>query len=485
MSSSKIIKKITYCVSNLEDKTVTFIDGEKNTIIKTVNISCKPFSISSNNNGDIYVGSYENPITVINNSNKEIRKLNIPNNGDLTVDSINGRIYVSNTSEVLVYDIFTEKEIAKIMGFMVIKSMTLDKQGKQLVVLDSVRKDLTIYDTCNFRLLAKIKNVGAKPSYILISDDNKFVYVANEGIKRDRICTISIVGTEKKEIFQIELPENSSITSLAVKDNILYCANKGLNRIEIINITTNTIEGFITTTLPEPQSLLVTPDKDKLIVTDRNCGGQGALDIIDTISNSIVNTIFIEGNNSQPYDVTLILNEESFENENFTDLTAIEEIKEDIELIPIIAKKIFSSYKETISFSEIIADIPKIYKGPFAFQRITVNKGFIANKTEIKEKADDDKNISKIKFTLRIPYNIEFRDCKRKKRHIKKFLEKNREVLVSIPNSNEVSELEVMVKTNPKIKESPTLIKDVFYFSVDVFTEIKVVGEIETLISSV
>ena len=50
------------------------------------------------------------------------------------------------------------------------------------MVLDSVRKDLTIYDACNFRLLAKIKNVGAKPSYILISDDNKFVYVANEGI---------------------------------------------------------------------------------------------------------------------------------------------------------------------------------------------------------------------------------------------------------------------------------------------------------------
>ena len=52
-----------------------FIDGEKNTIIKTVNISCKPFSISSNNNGHLCYGSYENPITV--NSNKENKEVKI------------------------------------------------------------------------------------------------------------------------------------------------------------------------------------------------------------------------------------------------------------------------------------------------------------------------------------------------------------------------------------------------------------------------
>lgn len=482
MLASERVKNITYYVSNFEDKTITAINGEKNTIIKTINLAHKPFSISSYSNGDIYVGSYKNPISIVSSSREKIKKLDIPNNGILEVDNTNDRIYISNTSEVLVYDISTEREIARIIGFMVVENLKLDKYGKLLVVLDSLRKDLNIYDTCNFKLLTRIKNVGVKPSYILISDDSKFVYVANENIKGENFSILSIVDIEKKEVFQIELPANSSITSLAIRDNILYSANKGLNRIEIINITTNKLEGFITTTLPEPQSILLTPDKDKLVVTDRNCGGQGAVDIIDTITNSVVETIFIEGNNSQPYDITLVSDEEVIEKEEGIDSTIAQGKKDNMELISIIAKKVFSSHKETISFSEIVADIPKTYKGPFNFQKIIVSNGFIVNKTEIREKNEDNTNLSRIKFTLKIPYIIEFRDGKRKKRHIKNFLEKSKEIILSVPDLNEITELELMVKTNSKIKKVPTLIKDVFYFSLDIFTEIKVVGEIEASI---
>lgn len=482
MSTVEGIKETTYYVSNLANKTITVIDGEKNSIIKAINLPYKPFRISADKNGDIYVGSDKNPIAIICNSSDEIKILDIPNNGNLEIDIVNGRIYISNTSEILVYDIFTERKIARIVGFMAIECLKLDSYGKCLVVLDSLRKDLKVYDTSNFKLLTRIKNVGVKPSYILINDDSKFIYVANQGGKAKNSASISTVDIEKKEVFQIELPINSSITSLALKDNILYGANKGLNRVEIINITTNMLEGFIATTFPEPQSILLTPNKDKLLVTDRNCGGQGALDIIDTISNSIVNTILIEEINSQPYDITMVLNESLIENENAIDSTNIEEKKDEIELSPIIVKKIFSSYKENISLPKVIVDIPKTYREPFTFQKIIIHNGFIVNRTEIREKIKDRPNFSKVKFTLRIPYNIEFRDGKRKKKSIKRFVEKNKEVTLCIPDSTKTSELELVVKTRSKTRKAPVLIKDVFCFSLDVFMEIKVVGEIEALV---
>ena len=57
---------------------------------------------------------------------------------------------------------------------------------------------------------------------------------------------------------------------------------KGLNRIEIINITTNTIERVYHNYTARTTKFVGDSDKeDKLIVTDRNCGGQGAWSIID------------------------------------------------------------------------------------------------------------------------------------------------------------------------------------------------------------
>lgn len=483
MSTVKRIKETIYYVSNLGNNTITAIDGEVNAIIRTINLPYKPFRISANKNGDIYVGSDKNPVAVICNLNDEIKILDILSNGNLEIDVVNGQIYISNTSEILVYDIFTERKIARVLGFMVIESLKLDSNGKHLVVLDSLRKDLKIYDTSNFKLLTRIKNVGIKPSYILINDDSKFIYVANQGGKAKNSASISIIDIEKKEVFQIELPTNSSITSLALKDNILYGANKGLNRVEIINITTNILEGFIATTLPEPQSILLTPNKDKLLVTDRNCGGQGALDIIDTATNAIVNTILIEEINSQPYDITMVLNESLIENENAIDSTNMEEKKDEVELSPIIVKKIFSSYKEDISLPKVIVNIPKTYREPFTFQKIIIHNGFIVNRTEIREKIKERPNFSKVKFTLRIPYNIEFRDGKRKKKRIKRFVEKNEEVTLCIPDSIETSELELVVKTRSEIRKAPILVKDAFCFSLDVFMEIKVVGEVEALVN--
>lgn len=454
-----------YYVSNLANNTITVIDGEKNIIIDVIKTYCKPFKLSLYKNKYLYVGSDENFIIIISVRNHNIRKLNIPNNGILEIDDLNNRIYVSNYHEILVYDIENEKKLANIKGFIAVESIKIDSLGEKLFVLDMCSKELKIYDAISLKLLSSIKNVGIKPKYIEISDDNKILYIANQGGKNKNSSSISIVNIKNGNINKILLDPYSSITSLVLKENILYAANRRLNRIELVDITQNRIIDSIKTTLPEPQSLSLTPNKDKLIVTNRNCGQRGGVEIIDTASNCVINTILMKENNTQPYD----------------SVTFYEKIINKIETFPAMIKRIFFTIEEKIYLKDIVVVISENYGESFNFKKIIIGDGFIVKGTEKRIPIKDRPDFYRVEFILRIPYRIKFKHNKKIK-NIKKFIEEKKEVILFIPKDNSNTKPELSINTHCKVVNNPVVIKDVLSFSLEVFLVIKVIGEIEVML---
>ncbi|MBE6065718.1 hypothetical protein [Clostridium cochlearium] len=454
--------KRVYYVSDISNNTITVVDGEKNIITNVINTYCRPFKLSLYKNKYLYVGSDEDFIIVISTFNYSVRKLNIPNNGIIEIDDLNNRLYVSNCHEVLVYDIESEKKIANIQGFVAVESLKIDSLGKRLFVLDICSKEVRIYNTANFKLILSIKNVGVKPKCITISDDDKVLYIANQGGKDKKSGGISVVNIKNGNIIKIPFQPDSSITSLVLKSNILYAANKGLNRIELVDTNQNKIIYSIKTTLQEPQSLSLTPNKDKLIVTNRNYGQSGALDIIDTSSNCIINTILIKENNTEPYDIVVL------------DETTINEV----EYFSAIVKRIFFTTEETMHLKDIVVVISENYRKSFVFKKVKIYDGFIVKGTERRIPIKNRPNFYRVKFTLRIPYRIKFKHNKKLK-NIKKFIEEKKEVILFIPDANSSAKSEININTHCKVINNPILIKDVLSFSLEVFLVIKVVGEIQ------
>lgn len=458
--------KITYYVSNLANNTISIIDGEKNIITNEINIPCRPFKLSLYKNKYLYVASNENTIMNISILTNDIKTFNIPNNGVIEIDNLNNKIYISNTYEILVYDIETEKKLACIKGFIAVEDLKIDSLGKRLFVLDMYSKELKVYDTVNFKLLLNIKNVGIKPKYVLLSNDDEVLYIANEGGRDINSGNISVINIKNKNIINIPFQANSSITSLVLKDNILYVANKGLNRIELMDILTNKLVGSIKTTFSEPQSLLLTPNKDKLLVTSRNSGQRGAVEIIDTNENYVLNTILMKENNTEPYDIAIL-------NHRINDIT---------DYSPVILKKVFFTLEEKMNIKDVVGIIPKKYNKSIISKEIIIDNGFIVKGTETRIPIKDRPNFYKVEFILKIPYYIKIKHDN-ELINIKKFIEEKKEMILFIPSiNNAIDDLKLKVKTYCEITNNPILIKDVLSFSLKVLLRVKVVGEIEAIL---
>ena len=253
-----IITKNFYFVSNISTGTVTVIDSLCNTILKEITVGKRPFKLALKDTNTIVVAcDFENTISFLNCTSGQITEHRIPNDGNLQIDMINKKIYISNTSEVIIYDINAEKLLGSIKGFSAIIDFRLNKEGSKLYVLDTLLKELRIYATDAYELISVFDHLDINPTYILISNDDKTVYISMQKY-------ILKIDIDSREITNISLPKGSFIAAMIINDNILYASNMGLNRIELINTDTDKVYNFILTSKPEPTRLFITDDYTKL-----------------------------------------------------------------------------------------------------------------------------------------------------------------------------------------------------------------------------
>ena len=470
-------EKMIYYVSNLGTGRVSIIDGDSYDIIKEIEIGPRPQNIIVDERNDVYIASDRNSkVTLINDLYDSNKTWNMPNNGNIQVDSISQKIYVCDTEEICIYNLRTGEKICCITGFIAADSLELDKDKKKLFVLDILQNEIKVYDTSDFHLIKLYKGVGTSPNYILIAENEKYVYIANKGVNKGNYdCNISILDFESGNISYIHLQKGSVITALEQSGILLYAANSGLHRIEVIDILKRERIAIIKTTLPELQRLRLSPNKKTLLATSRSTDGKGVIDRIDTCSNTILDTFTFEQNNSMPYDIGVVIQSKLQVQEESFILTDSEDKLKQENGTTILAKKVLSTYQEKMIFQEVSIKVSSKEEGIINIEEIIFQKCEIINETKNRKIIDSRKEYSILQYKFYIPYYIGCKDEQEQKYVIEGRLEGTQKATLYIPAYAEQQGIQFVINSFTKLTSTPVIINKNLKFGVSVLISTRVI----------
>ncbi len=470
-------EKNIYYVSHLRTGTVSIIDGDSYCIIKEIEVGPRPLNIIVDEKNNVYIASDRNgKVTLIEDLYDSNITWDITNNGNIKVDSIAQKIYVCDTEEVCIYNLRTSEKIGCIKGFIAADSLELDKKKKKLFVLDVFQNEIKVYDTLNFQLIKVYKDVGNAPSYILIGDDEKYIYISNKGInKGDYMANVSILNLENGDVSYINLPKGSAISSLEQSGILLYAANSGLHRIEVIDILKRACIATIKTTLPEVQRIRLSHDKKTLLATSRSTDGKGVFDRIDISNNVILDTFIFEKDNSIPYDIGVVTdNKFQVDEESFIFAESEDKGKQD-NVTTILAKKVLSTYQEKIIFPQVSIEVYSKDEEIINIEDIRFQKCEIINETKNRKIIDSRRKYSILQYDFYIPYYIECMDEREEKYIIEGRLKGTQKATLYIPAYAEQEGIEFVVNSYAKITSTPIMINQKLKFDVSVLISTKVI----------
>ena len=90
---------------------------------------------------------------------------------------------------------------------------------------------------CKSKILIKEITVGNCPSYLLLSSDQKFLYVSNSHMDSERGGFIAIVDLNKEKIIKrIRVGKIPRQMAMSPREDYLYIVNSTSNSISIINL---------------------------------------------------------------------------------------------------------------------------------------------------------------------------------------------------------------------------------------------------------
>lgn len=472
-------EKMIYYVSNLGTGRVSIIDGDSYRIIKEVEIGPRPQNIIVDEKNNVYIASDRNSkVTLIHDLYDSNKTWTMPNNGNIQVDSIAQKIYVCDTEEICIYSLRTGEKIGCLTGFIAANSLELDKSKKRLFVLDILQNEIKVYDTSDFHLITLYKDVGISPNCILIGENEKYVYIANKGAnKGNSTGNISILDLESGNISYIDLQRGSVITVLEQSGILLYAANSGLHRIEVIDILKRERIAMIKTTLPELQRLRLSPDKKILIVTSRSTDGKGVIDRIDTSSNVILDTFTFEKNNSIPYDIGVVTQRKlQVQEESFILRNSEDKLKQE-NGTTILAKKVLSTYQEKMIFPDVSIKVFLKEEETINIEEIIFQKCEIINETKNRKIIDSRKEYSILQYNFYIPYYIGCKDEQEQKYFIEGRLEGTQKATLYIPAYAEQQGVQFVINSFTKLTSTPMIINKNLKFDVSVLISTRVIVE--------
>ncbi|WP_291708901.1 YncE family protein [Clostridium sp.] len=467
------INKNTFYVSNIGTNKISIINGENLSIIDEIKVGPRPFEIDLDNKNKIYIATDRNDkVTIVDSTTKEIKNLHIPNNGHIKVDSISEKIYVSNTEEVYIYGLKEDRLINKISGFVAVNSIEINRDGSKLFVLDIFQNEIKIYDTVSLRLLRSYKNIGENPNCFCIGEEERYVYIGNKSISKLGLNgNIVVIDLNSDEISHISFPKGSDVTDIKERLGILYIVNSGLNRLEIIDTSKNSIIGSLKTSLSKPRKIKALKDQTLLLATSKDKDGRGALDLIDIYNKKILNTLMFKDKDSNPYDVVAI-QKETYKNEDIlsSTMTNIEEKKGEL----ILANKVLSTYKEKIIFQQEKVEI--INGDKITIEEIRFENCKIIEESKNKEFISNKEDYIILNFEFLIPYYIKYIDSNKEILNIKGNLRGKQKAVLYI-SKEESDDLDFIVKSSSKIMAFPYISSNFIIFDVSSIISTYVIKE--------
>jgi len=244
-------------VTNPTSDTISVINGKKNELVRTINVTDNPLDIAVNSqNNIVYVSIPKNQsISVIqrdnlmNVLNPFIKRIpiiqgifdynitSIPLNYSplsLGLDSVNSKLYVSSQNLVSVIDTHTNKINETIKIGYTPYEVSVDTQSNKVYVANYKGDTVSVIDGTNYKILQNI-TVGKNPSSIVFNPNDNKVYVANSGDN-----TVSVIdGTNYKILKTITVGKNPSSMIFNPNDNKVYVVNKGDNTVSVIDERNN------------------------------------------------------------------------------------------------------------------------------------------------------------------------------------------------------------------------------------------------------
>lgn len=477
-------ERTTYYISNLGTDKVSIIDGNNYSFIKNLEIGPRPQEIVVDEDNNVYVASDRKGIVTLIDDLYDVSKAwDMPNNGRIKVDSKSQMIYVCNTEEVNIYSLKTGEKIKTLKGFFVADGLELDKDKKRLFILDVFQNEIKVYDTLNFTLIKRYKNVGSAPRDILMGESEEYIYIANKEInKKNKIGNISVLNINNGDISYIYLEKGSDITSLDQNEKLLYAANKGLGRIEVIDVLKRESITSIKTTLEEIQVIKIIKDKKVLLAISKNKEGKAVIDKIDMIKNNIIDTFKFEGENNIPFDIGIVSQKKIKVNEDYVIFKGDQEKEDKEKGISLLAKRIVSTYQEKIVFPEILVEVLKKVDETIEIEDIIFDKCEVIEESKDRKRIDNRKNYSILTYDFNIPYCINVRNNLEEKYIIKGIIKGTQRTSLYIPEDVEEKGFEILITSFSKLTNTPIIIDKTIKFDMNTLISTKVIVEEEVFI---
>lgn len=458
---SNLVSKNIYYVSDYGTNTISIIDGEDFRLINKIKLGLRSCDIDIDNKNNVYIATdRDESIFMINHTSSTKKAIKIPNNGHFKVDSLLRRIYVSDTEEVCIYSLDNFELISKLDKFSAIDCIRISNDGSKIFILDIIQSEIKVYDSTSLKLMKKYNDICTGPNDIIISEDNKYMYISDISIKSGRYYSnILKVDLYTDKIIYIELPIGSKITYLEKDLSYIYALNKGLGRIEIIE---NKLIKSIETTFKYPQRIKISKNKKKLLVTSIDFKGKGALDLINLELNKIENTFYFEEENSIPYDIGIIEEEISLGEKIL--INDLNKNTDDDKKTIILAKKVISNYKEKIIFQQEMIEVN--LNEEIKIENIDFDKCIIIDESKMRDYIEDNNEYIIFSFEFYIPYYIKCTNFKNEKLIFKGNLNGKQKATLYISDNQSFNELEFNIKSSSNLISEPYIKGNFIIFDV-------------------
>jgi YVTN family beta-propeller protein len=194
------------------------------------------------------------------------------------------RAYITNQNNpnVLVYDLNTNTEIAKVNIGNGGYGVACTPNGKSVYVANVATGKICEIDAFTHTVTAQI-SVGLNPFGVCMKPDGTRVYAINSGSN-----SVSVINTTNNSVVTT-IPVTGSPYYGACSPNgqLLYVGSSNLNAVLVINTNTNTIVSTISVGTA-PRGIAVSPDGTKIYVCNST---SHTVSVIQASTNTVVATI--------------------------------------------------------------------------------------------------------------------------------------------------------------------------------------------------
>lgn len=223
-----------------------FYNADSDALVKKVQVGNHPAHIVFTNDGKyaLVTNNMDNNVSVIDTSNYNVSKIASVGKGPhgFRISKDSKFAYVANMGEdtISVIDIDSGKEVRKIKVGKTPVTTGVTGDGKTLLVTVNGENALAIVDLATDKV-DKVP-VGIGPAQVYIQSDDKFAFVANQGIESKPSDTVSKIDMDTKQVVATIKTGKGAHGVVTSDDNkFVYVSNMYDNTVSVIDNAQNKV----------------------------------------------------------------------------------------------------------------------------------------------------------------------------------------------------------------------------------------------------